>query len=313
MNRHLDKTLSTSSKENRPFLLNFLLVDFFVFILESALLFVLGVSITADGHFFEWYIALLIIDIAWSLVTWPITKSVVVQWLAVNLVAAFLSVAFIYCLPPLGVPLWVQQWLLGLTAVLRTLADYTFAWHFYFPQEESAQKLAIVLRGPPAIGKSTVAKLLMAKMLPKSSWQIDLDAGWGPWENKRYPASEGRYADLKSLADLLIIELGSGEPADESFLGATKNPREWVGALEKEGRKVYSFRLHADVETWRKRLLKKAGPDPGAETYYLLFDRKEWQEFPEKAGVSEEKIDTATIDEKGIADLIWQRIQTPAQ
>src|SRR5262249_53995841 len=153
------------------------------------------------------------------------------------------------------------------------LADYKFAWHFYFPQDEPTQKLAVVLRGPPAMSKSTITKLLMAKMLPRSSWQIDLDSGWGPQENKRYPAGEGRYADLKSRADFLILELVSGEPADASFPGATRNPREWVEVLEKAGRKVSCFRLHTDIQTWRKRLLKKTGGDPGAEAYYLLFER----------------------------------------
>ncbi len=152
MNRHLDKTLSTSRKENRPRLLSFLLVDFFIFILESALLFVLGISIISDGHFFQWFVALLVLDIIWSLATWPITKSVVIQWLVVNLVAAAVCLMLIYCIP--WIPAWLKQWLLGMVAVLRTVADYKFAWSFYFPQDEVAATAAV-----PNVAEATAAAL----------------------------------------------------------------------------------------------------------------------------------------------------------
>jgi len=134
MNRHLDKTLSISQKKNQPWLLGFLLLDFFVFVLESALLFVLGISIVSEGHFFQWYVALLLFDVLWSLATWPITKSVVIQWIAVNMIAVVACVLFIYWLPQ-ATPGWLRQWLLTITAVLRTLADYYLAWYFYFPQD----------------------------------------------------------------------------------------------------------------------------------------------------------------------------------
>ena len=74
--------------------------------------------------------------------------------------------------------------------------------------DKPKRKLAIILRGPPAIGKSTTSRLLAEKMLPETAARIDLDKGWGQHEDKRYPHREGRYADLRDSSDVLIIELG---------------------------------------------------------------------------------------------------------
>ncbi len=173
---------------------------------------------------------------------------------------------------------------------------------------EKARKIAVILRGPPAIGKSSVTRLLAQKMLPGTTKQIDLDQGWGRDQNWRFSAGPGRYADLKATEDLLVLELGCGEPC-AGVAGATLNPREWVSILEAEGRQVHAFLLWTDYDTWQRRLLVKVpGGDPGAHEYYRLFERQEWKDFPAKAGVREEPIDTSAIDEKGVAELIWERI-----
>src|SRR5947209_9424666 len=99
--------------------------------------------------------------------------------------------------------------------------------------EMSKCRIAVILRGPPAIGKSSVTRLLAEKMLPGTIKQIDLDQGWGNRQNWRFPAGAGRYADLKATDDLLVLELSCGEPG-AGVLGATLNPREWVSILEGE-------------------------------------------------------------------------------
>jgi hypothetical protein len=171
-----------------------------------------------------------------------------------------------------------------------------------------AGKHAIILRGPSAIGKSSVTELLFAKLPCGQARRVDLDQGWGEAENKRYPAGEGRYSDLNTPEDFLIIELCAGEPGG-SMKGATTNPREWVEVLEKEGRLIHAFLLYVDKETWKKRLLKKVpAGDPGAEAYYDLFDLDDWKNFHAVAGVTEERIDTGTIDEKEVANRVWERV-----
>lgn len=129
MNRHLDRTLAASAY--RPGVLAFLLIDLLVFIIESTLLFVLAVTVTHPDQFFPWLIALLAVDAIWGLATWPITKTVVLQWVAVN--------------AAIGVSLWAAlrwlptdwgiagEWIMAAMAVVRTGLDYATAWAFYFP------------------------------------------------------------------------------------------------------------------------------------------------------------------------------------
>jgi hypothetical protein len=129
MNRHLDRTLAASA--NRPGLLTFLLVDLLVFIIESTLLFVLAVTVTHPDQFFTWLIALLAVDAIWGLITWPITKTVVLQWLVLNTaIGAMLGAALCWLPADLGI---VREWIMAALAVLRTILDYSTAWTFYFP------------------------------------------------------------------------------------------------------------------------------------------------------------------------------------
>jgi hypothetical protein len=171
-------------------------------------------------------------------------------------------------------------------------------------------RYAIILRGPPAIGKSCVAGLLAANVPCGQSKRIDLDYGWGKAQNKRYLAGEGRYADLKTREDFVILELGCGEPDDWSFNGATRNPREWVSILEDEEREIHAFLLWTDLNNWKRRLLKKVPEgDPGAEQYYLLFERNEWKNFPQVACIQEQHLDTSAITSEGVANYIWERVK----
>src|SRR5262249_51242610 len=96
MNRHLDKTLARSRTEGNPRFLNYLLLDFFVFIVESSFLFVLAASVTRGLAFFQWLMLLLVIDVVWALITWQITRAVALQWVYVNAAAVVLGVVVIY-------------------------------------------------------------------------------------------------------------------------------------------------------------------------------------------------------------------------
>jgi hypothetical protein len=111
-----------------------LLVDFFVFIIETSLLFVLAATVTKSSEFFVWLLVLLGIDVLWGLATWPITKTVVLQWVAVNMAAAAVM-ALVMCLVRDGCA-FMREWILAVLAVLRTILDYKFAWRFYFPLDE---------------------------------------------------------------------------------------------------------------------------------------------------------------------------------
>jgi hypothetical protein len=107
-----------------------------------------------------------------------------------------------------------------------------------------ARKLAIVLRGAPGTGKTTLSNTLRQHFGLLKASHAKLDDGWGQGE-KRF-AGRDRYGDLRGQPDVLLIELGYGEPLGESFAGATKNPREWLSVIENDGRAVVFFVLDID-------------------------------------------------------------------
>lgn len=102
------------------------------------------------------------------------------------------------------------------------------------------RKLAIVLRGPPGAGKTPVANELRRRIRGTTGF-VRLDDFWCQGE-KRF-AGQCRYWDLVDNSDVLIVELGYGEPAPEVFFGATRNPGEWLSVLEAAGREVFFFLL----------------------------------------------------------------------
>ncbi|HEX4609049.1 MAG TPA: hypothetical protein VH092_12655, partial [Urbifossiella sp.] len=80
---------------------------------------------------------------------------------------------------------------------------------------------AIILRGPPGVGKTTVRELLRSH-LGRTARHINLDEYWGKGE-WRYSQPDFRYADLQLATEpVLLVELGWGEPPGLAFPGATR-------------------------------------------------------------------------------------------
>lgn len=114
-----------------------------------------------------------------------------------------------------------------------------------------ARKVAIVLRSPPGAGKTPVADEIRRRLRVTTGF-VRLDDFWCPGE-KRF-AGHCRYWDLLDNSDVLIVELGYGEPSPEEFFGASRNPGEWLNILETAGREVFFFLLWIPVaETIRRK------------------------------------------------------------
>jgi len=135
MNRHLDRTYVENdvpkSKEG------YLVIDFFVFFLEACLLLWLASLVGQGDHLFLVLTALLLLDALWCIVTHGIhysnIKPSTITWGWINIVAALLLLFFYFLqLFPVGA---TRSWALFSTTFVRTLADYTFCWRFYFPAE----------------------------------------------------------------------------------------------------------------------------------------------------------------------------------
>ena len=166
---------------------------------------------------------------------------------------------------------------------------------------------AIILRGPPAVGKSTVRDLILAHVGAAGRY-INLDAHWGIGE-WRYADSAFRYADLHLATEpVLVMELAWGEPPDFSFPGATRGANEWVDVLRQAGRQIYAFLLTADWHEIVTRLIARHGHplaamnQIGRASFYEHHHH--YFMYPVIAGFTEQTIDTTGRSEQEVADEV---------
>lgn len=168
---------------------------------------------------------------------------------------------------------------------------------------------AIILRGPPGVGKSAVRNQLRGH-LGKQARFIDLDAYWGNGE-WRYSEPEFRYADVQLATEpVLLMELAWGEPPGLAFPGATRGASEWVGILQKAKRKIFPFLLIADWDAILKRLTERHGQHRDGDVLESLGRGSFYEHnhylftYPDMPGFSERTIDTTGKTTDSVADEI---------
>jgi shikimate kinase len=175
------------------------------------------------------------------------------------------------------------------------------------------RKLAVVLRGPIAVGKSTVANELLAHFNQCPGQLVNLDDGWAnrPDESgRRYTRSGGeRYRDLVGRAEeVLVLELAHGEPSLcqlRSEPGATLNPQEWADLLRLDGRQIKLFFLYAESNESERRLKKRGEFDFAfLRKSHELHATAAWRELPSRIGVEEYVIDTTNLSPREVAQQI---------
>ncbi len=175
---------------------------------------------------------------------------------------------------------------------------------------------AIILHGPPCVGKSTIAGLLQSRI--HGSGFVNLDSYWGPTE-QRGRGGLCRYADLQGhQARVLIIELGLGEP-ENMTPGATRQANEWVQILRNDGRKVFPFLLWMNWEDATKRMLDRASREQSPlykfswETAsYAWYEHKHnLTTFPSIPDFEEERIITTDRTPDEISIEIMQKVNEP--
>ena len=134
MNTHLDKMyLSEDSTRDGA-----LLIDFFIFVTETSLLFVFAKSIQFELQSFIIIALILVIDSIWGVVSHFIhyrqVKPSTLTWAIINSGALAVG-ALIYIFGSnANLPTQVLAWILTGVIVLRTILDYYYCWEFYFPK-----------------------------------------------------------------------------------------------------------------------------------------------------------------------------------
>jgi broad-specificity NMP kinase len=168
---------------------------------------------------------------------------------------------------------------------------------------------AIILRGPPGVGKSAVRDQLRSH-LGKSVRHINLDAYWGKGE-WRYEQPEFRYADLQLATEpVLVVEFAWGEPDGLVFPGATRGAHEWMGILQKAKRQIFPFFLTADWNDILQRLTERHGRDSHHNVFAELGRASFYEHnhylfsYPETPGITERTIDTTGKTAESVAEMI---------
>ncbi len=168
---------------------------------------------------------------------------------------------------------------------------------------------AIILRGPPGVGKSAVRTLLRYH-LGEAARYIDLGAYWGK-DEWRFAQTDFRYADLQLATEpVLLVELAWGEPPGLSFPGATTGANEWVDVLRKAKREIFPFLLIAEWNDILKRLMDRHGPHMHRNVHEQLgrasfFEHKHHLfAYPEMPGFTERIIDTTRRSEESVEEEI---------
>ena len=171
---------------------------------------------------------------------------------------------------------------------------------------------AIILRGPPGVGKTAVRELIR-RYLGHQARYVNLEAYWGK-DEWRYAQPDFRYADLQLATEpILLVELAWGEPAGLPFLGATRGAKEWVDVLQKVKRQIFPFLLVAEWKDILKRLTERHGyhmnqtvlDQLGRASFYE--HKHPYFSYPEIPGFKERTIDTTGKTEESVAEEI-QRV-----
>lgn len=132
-----------------------MLLDTLAFVALSILFFVLGGQMSNVHMFFYIWSAVLIVDIAWSLLVWGIQRSRLPNWAFNNFV--WLAASWGYWLVVVDAdrtfyPQFVYEHAIAIFVVGRSIADYSFNWRFYYPKsytgEDGGRTEIIYLAGP---------------------------------------------------------------------------------------------------------------------------------------------------------------------
>ncbi|MEP5937349.1 MAG: DUF1937 family protein [Erythrobacter sp.] len=127
-----------------------LLGDVFIFMILGAILFAMGRFTDRPDTFYGLWVALLVIDILWSLWVWRFNRSPFPRWVIVNsiavagsgivwlLISLFAGSPCIVGWPIMCSLIVAQMALIFISEATRSFFDYKLNWNFYFPKAQQA-------------------------------------------------------------------------------------------------------------------------------------------------------------------------------
>lgn len=133
------------------------------------------------------------------------------------------------------------------------------------------------------------------------------------YEGRGGPAS---YEDLRGRGeDVLIAELGWGEPDDMTFEGATRNPGVWRSVLEADGRAVIHVMLKADRKEEVTRLSSREGCTAEQASKYIeeFWKRPGIADFDAALGIRGHTIDITTTSPQEAAEELLKLVINPTR
>lgn len=135
MNRHMDEVLqkykdSNGGMESKRYSI-LILFDFFVFIVESGILFLLATTIHRPENFFLLFILLISVDFVWAFVSNKFVTTVQSNWAWINFATAVILVIILYLFKANEQKII----LICIVSIFRTILDYSLGWDFYFPKK----------------------------------------------------------------------------------------------------------------------------------------------------------------------------------
>lgn len=140
-----------------------LLLDVAVFMALGAILFAMGRSTSDPGQFFSFWVALLIVDILWSIAVWRSNKGKWPRWAINNFAWLALAIALWFLLIPAltSIPcivaasalcggVFVKTAVVAFAEIGRTVIDYHLYGDFYFPpmEDHEADREIVYLAAP---------------------------------------------------------------------------------------------------------------------------------------------------------------------
>jgi len=176
------------------------------------------------------------------------------------------------------------------------------------PRAENSKRVALILRGPPGAGKTTLIKSLLAarSAAGETCARAHLDDGWGPGEVRRQgsgtPAK--RYHDLVQRPEtLLVVDLALAEPefAQIPEPGASRAPNDWVDLLKKE-RDIVLVRLRVPWVVSEQRIRQRQPIQWFHPWGHAVISEDAWR-FADTVGLPEVLIDATRAEAAVLQDV----------